>query len=224
MSVPFHVTLRAHRRARGLSQLQLALEAEVSARHLSCIESGKARAGRAVTYRLVSALGLDPLSAARLSHAAGHAAPVQAEAAPEKALEALLQVVPYPAVVLEEAAAVVATNAAFDAVLGLIAPVEELWARVGAAHARNLRTLTVHPLGLAPYLVNLEAVVAAFDARCRGETPVEVVEHYRLGQRELRFRPVHSRFADVRGGPWLECFVPADAQTRAALSQALAAR
>ena len=50
--------LRAWRRRRHLSQLALALEAEISQRHLSCLESGRARPSRAMLLHLAARLGI----------------------------------------------------------------------------------------------------------------------------------------------------------------------
>jgi transcriptional regulator with XRE-family HTH domain len=58
----FPRTLKAWRTARRLSQLDLALEAEVSARHLSFLETGRARPSREMIVRLGDALLL-PLNA-----------------------------------------------------------------------------------------------------------------------------------------------------------------
>jgi DNA-binding XRE family transcriptional regulator len=52
----FPALLRFWRNRRGLSQLDLALAAEVSARHLSFLESGRARPGETMLLRLLSTL------------------------------------------------------------------------------------------------------------------------------------------------------------------------
>lgn len=55
---PIGRLLRELRAARRMSQLDLALEADVSARHVSCIETGKSRASKDVIGRLADALGM----------------------------------------------------------------------------------------------------------------------------------------------------------------------
>src|SRR3954462_893807 len=52
------VILREWRAARRLSQLDLALEADVSARHLSCVETGKSQPSREMIARLAGALAM----------------------------------------------------------------------------------------------------------------------------------------------------------------------
>ena len=66
----FPTTLKAWRAARRYSQLDLALEAEISARHLSFLETGRARPSREMVARLGDALQL-PLDARNqlLTHA-----------------------------------------------------------------------------------------------------------------------------------------------------------
>lgn len=70
----FGALLAGLRRRAGLSQLALALEADVSTRHLSFLESGRARPSPAMVDRLARTLRAAPSEAARLRHAAGFAA------------------------------------------------------------------------------------------------------------------------------------------------------
>jgi transcriptional regulator with XRE-family HTH domain len=53
---PVGVLLRHWRSARRLSQLDLALQADVSSRHLSYVETGKAKPSREMVARLADAL------------------------------------------------------------------------------------------------------------------------------------------------------------------------
>jgi transcriptional regulator with XRE-family HTH domain len=59
---PFGDTLKAWRARRHLSQLDLALDANVSARHISFLETGKARPSREMVLQLAETMGL-PLRA-----------------------------------------------------------------------------------------------------------------------------------------------------------------
>ena len=58
MTVPFPEQLRAWRARRGSSQLSLALAADVSARHLSFLETARSRPSREMVLRLAAALDL----------------------------------------------------------------------------------------------------------------------------------------------------------------------
>ncbi len=117
---PIGALLREWRAARRLSQLDLALETGISTRHLSCVETGKARASRDTVSRLADALGMPLRERNALLRAAGFAAmhPERSLAAP--ALERVRQAVdlilahqePYPAFVISRHWDVLATNAA----------------------------------------------------------------------------------------------------------------
>ena len=56
LNMSFGILLRRWRAVRHLSQLDLALEAEISTRHLSCIERGRAQPSREMVLRLAEAL------------------------------------------------------------------------------------------------------------------------------------------------------------------------
>src|SRR5439155_8814132 len=77
---PVGELLRQWRERRRLSQLELALQAEVSARHLSFVETGQSRPSRAMVLRLAEQLALPLRERNRLLLAAGYA-PVYAETA-----------------------------------------------------------------------------------------------------------------------------------------------
>jgi transcriptional regulator with XRE-family HTH domain len=99
-TVPAHVglLLREWRSARRLSQLDLALAAEVSTRHLSCVETGKAQPSRELLMQLADALDMPLRERNALLVAAGYAAryPETALATPQlervrRAIEFILQ-------------------------------------------------------------------------------------------------------------------------------------
>ena len=100
--------LREWRAARRLSQLDLALEANVSPRHLSCVETGKSQPSREMIAPLADALDMPLRDRNALLRAAGYAAihPESALAAP--ALDRVRQAIdlilahqePYPAFVI----------------------------------------------------------------------------------------------------------------------------
>lgn len=100
--------LRDWRAARRLSQLDLALDASISTRHLSCVETGKAQASRELIGRLADALDLPLRERNALLVAAGYAPryPESALATPaltqvRRAIQAILaQQEPYPAFLL----------------------------------------------------------------------------------------------------------------------------
>lgn len=73
------VLLREWRRRRRLSQLDLALLADTSTRHLSCVETGRSRPSRTMVLRLADALEVPLRERNTLLLAADYAAGVPGE-------------------------------------------------------------------------------------------------------------------------------------------------
>ncbi|MBI2255443.1 MAG: helix-turn-helix transcriptional regulator [Proteobacteria bacterium] len=148
--------LRHWRQQRRLSQLDLALDAEISTRHLSFIETGRASASRDMLLRLAERLEIPLRERNHLLLAAGFA-PLYPErglddpamASVRMAIEALLKAhAPFPALAIDRHWRMVMAN---DAVTPLLASV--------APHLLNgpvnaLR-VSLHPEGLAPRILNL---------------------------------------------------------------------
>lgn len=166
--------LRDCRRGRRLSQLDLALHAEVSQRHLSFLESGRARPSREMVVQLAEALDLPLETRNRLLGAAGFAGlyprrrlDAEAMAPVRGALERMLAVhEPFPAMVVDRAWNVVMVNRALPKLLGLIGGMEEMAARVGGP---NMLRMTLHPGGLRPYITNFDEIAAHLLSRSAHE-------------------------------------------------------
>ncbi len=150
--------LRDWRRRRRMSQLDLALDAEISARHLSFVETGRARPSREMVLTLADRLGVPLREQNVMLLAAGHAPAFSAHgftsdalAAARGAVEHILKVhEPFPAIAVDRHWGLVAANAA-------IAPFLD----GAAAHLLeppiNVMRLAMHPEGLAPRIVNRAA-------------------------------------------------------------------
>jgi transcriptional regulator with XRE-family HTH domain len=148
--------LRDWRLRRRLSQLDLALEAGVSARHLSFVETGRSRPSAEMVLLLAEQLEVPLRDRNQLLLAAGFA-PVYGQRGldePEMgAVRDTLELVlrghePYPAVVLDRHWGMVAANAAVALLTEGVAP-ELLEPPV------NVLRLSLHPDGVAPRIVNL---------------------------------------------------------------------
>jgi len=146
----FGPMLRTWRRRRGASQLALALQSGVSQRHVSFLESGRAKPSREMVVQLTTALDV-PLRQRNTMLLAAGFAPVYREsnlAAPElapvrQAIDRMLkQQEPYPAVVIDRQWNLVAANAA-SAVL--IENIDESLLQ----HPLNVLRVALHPDGLA---------------------------------------------------------------------------
>ncbi|MBR0684186.1 helix-turn-helix transcriptional regulator [Roseomonas eburnea] len=155
---PFGTLLRQWRQRRRLSQLDLALEAEVSQRHLSFVESGRARPSREMVLRLAEHLSVPLRDRNLLLLAAGHA-PAYGERALEDAalgpaMEAVWQILaahePWPALAADRHWRLVAANSLAMRLMDGVAPAL-------LAPPVNVLRLSLHPGGLAPRIVNLRA-------------------------------------------------------------------
>jgi transcriptional regulator with XRE-family HTH domain len=155
---PFGRLLRQARQRRAVTQLALALDAEVSARHLSWLETGRASPSRAMVLRLADRLDL-PLRERNTWLVAAGFAPLFAErtladpalAPARAAIEALLAAhEPWPALVVDRLWNLVAHNRPVALLLGAVAPAL-------AVPPVNVLRLTLHPEGLAPMIEGLGA-------------------------------------------------------------------
>jgi transcriptional regulator with XRE-family HTH domain len=169
---PFGLLLRRWRQARGRSQLDLALDGGLSARHLSFIETGRARPSREAVLRLGEALELPLQQRNELLIAAGFAAAFPASslhgvplAQARKALSFMLaQQEPYPALVINRAWDLVMTNAAAGRLLALLG-----LPKAGAAEPPNMLRAMLHPEGLRRCVENWETVALSMIASARRE-------------------------------------------------------
>jgi transcriptional regulator with XRE-family HTH domain len=154
---PVGALLREWRQRRRLSQFELALQAGVSSRHLSYVETGRSRPSAEMVLHLAEQLEVPLRDRNHLLLAAGYApAFAQRELdAPEMGpvRDAIDQVLhghePYPALVVDRHWGLVAANRALGALLDGVA--QEL-----LKPPVNVLRLSLHPEGLAPRILNLE--------------------------------------------------------------------
>jgi transcriptional regulator with XRE-family HTH domain len=152
----FGERLRQWREHRRLSQLDLALQAEISTRHLSFVETGRSSPSRDVVLRLAEQLEVPLRERNELLLSAGYApayteTPVEAPSM-SAVRDALRQVLsaqePYPALVIDRRWNLVDANRAVNLFTRDLPP-DLLEAPVNALRA------SLHPRGLAPRIVNL---------------------------------------------------------------------
>ncbi len=169
MSDPlFAALLKYWRGRRGLSQLDLATEADVSARHVSFLETGRARPSEEMVLLLASALAVPLRDQNRLLGAAGFAPRfAEGEAVPpsvERALERMMsQHEPYPLMVLSGGYDIVRSNrgahALFSRLLGGTPPA-----------VLNPFHLVFDPEQLRPFVVGWERLARTMLARLQRES------------------------------------------------------
>jgi transcriptional regulator with XRE-family HTH domain len=148
--------LREWRQRRRLSQLDLALEAEISTKHLSFVESGRAQPSRDMVLHLAERLEVPLRERNMLLVAAGFAPVYRERPLQDPALTSARQAVdlvlkghePYPALAVDRHWAMVAANGAVGRLLSGADP-SLLQQPV------NVLRLSLHPKGLAPRIANL---------------------------------------------------------------------
>jgi transcriptional regulator with XRE-family HTH domain len=149
--------LREWRQRRRLSQLDLALEAEISTKHLSFLETGRAMPSRDMVLHLAGRLDV-PLRERNLLLLSAGYAPVFSErslddpglGAARKAVDLVLAGhEPYPALAIDRHWTLITANTAVAPLLvGVRASLLE--------PPVNVLRLSLHPEGLAPRIVNLQ--------------------------------------------------------------------
>lgn len=153
---PFGLHLRHWRQHRRMSQLDLANEAEISTRHLSYVETGRATPSREMVLRLAERLEVPLRERNALLVAAGFAPMYRQRGLDDPALAAARRAVdlvlkghePYPALAVDRHWQLVAANAIVPLLMAGAAP-ELLQPPV------NVLRLSLHPQGLASRIANL---------------------------------------------------------------------
>jgi transcriptional regulator with XRE-family HTH domain len=153
----FGTVLRQWRTRRRLSQLELAIGAGTTQRHVSFLEQSRSTPGRDIVTRLAESLDLTLREHNALLSTAGFA-PLHPESAPDAPIlapvrEALQHVLdghlPYPSMVMDGFGELVASNGAFGLLLDGVAP----WL---LEQPINVLRVALHPEGMAQRIVNLD--------------------------------------------------------------------
>lgn len=163
----FGTLLKQWRSQRGFSQLDLALNSEVSQRHISFLESGRAKPSRDMVLELANVLEV-PLRQQNLMLTAAGFAPMHTEtdlSAPEmssirKALDFILrQQEPLPAIVVDRYWNLLLPNHGATRLLGAFIDPDKLQALFGVDGKINLMRAALHEHGLRPFIINWEEFV-----------------------------------------------------------------
>lgn len=195
--------LREWRQRRRLSQLDLSVEAGISTRHLSFLETGRSAPSREMVLRLAERLEVPLRERNRLLLTAGFAPQFPQRSLEDPALAATLTAIrqvldgqaPNPALAVDRHWTMVAANAA-------VAP---LLAGVAAGLLRppvNVLRLSLHPDGLAPRIANLPEWRAHLLSRLRREVDVSADSVLAALLEEVRGYPARGP-ARAPTEPWL---------------------
>lgn len=242
---PFAETLKTWRKARRFSQLELAGRADVSSRHLSFLETGRAKPSRTMIARLGEALDL-PLAARNqmLTHA-GFAARYPRRSWEDEALApvraALAHIMenhaPYPAFALDRDWRVVDMNGPSRQLFGVFGLSEggslieiilrgevqamiENWPEVAHHTAQRLRTESAAQGG-SPVLDAAAEALAQTPYPGAHTGPPVLSTIYRAGGMRLSLFSTIAQFGTpedlILDDLKIEMFFPADPETEAAL-------
>ena len=195
--------LREWRERRRVTQLELALEAGVSARHLSFVETGRSKPGRETLLRVLERLDVPFREQNQLLLVAGHA-----PAFPERSLEDpelqpvrdALEVIlrghePYPAVAVDRAWNLVAANSPMYALTAVVDVDPAL-----LEPPINVMRVGLHPRGLGPLMVNLGDWHAHWLARLERQLAVTGDEELAALIEEIASYPVPEPERDPASG------------------------
>lgn len=153
-TVPIGGLLREWRERRRMSQLNLALEAGISSRHLSYVETGKAQPSREMVTRLAETLEMPLRERNALMVAAGYAPRYRETPLAMPAMDLVRQAIdqmlrqqePYPAFVVNRYWDVLQVNAAMPRIFGRLKP-------GGPTHGNVLRQI-FDPRDMRPHIAN----------------------------------------------------------------------
>jgi transcriptional regulator with XRE-family HTH domain len=185
--------LREWRQRRRLSQLDLASEAEISTRHLSFLETGRAQPSRDMVLRLAEQLDVPLRERNTLLIAAGFAPVFPQRSLDDPALGAARKAIdlvlaghePYPALAIDRHWTMVAAN---KAVAPLLAGIDASL----LAPPVNVLRLSLHPKGLAPRIANLPEWRAHLLARLTRQIDITSDPTLTALLDELRRYPAHG--------------------------------
>lgn len=193
---PIHVGahLREWRQRRHLSQLDLAVDAEISARHLSFVETGRAAPSRDMVLRLAERLEVPLRERNVLLVAAGFAPAFPNRPLDDPALKAARDAInivlkahePYPALAVDRHWNLVSANR-------MVAPLLEGIPPDLMGQPFNVLRLSFHPEGLAARTANLAEwcvhLLERLHRQCEASADPELVKLYN----DLKAIPIPAR-------------------------------
>src|SRR6266567_7534961 len=199
-SQPIHIGdhLREWRQRRHLSQLDLAGDAEISARHLSFVETGRAAPSREMVLRLAERLEVPLRERNVLLVAAGFAPAFPQRSLDDPALKPVRRAIdlvlkahePNPALAVDRHWNLVSANR-------MVAPLLEGVPERLLGQPFNVLRLSFHPEGLAPRTVNLAEwcahLLERLHRQCEATADPELIKLYQ----ELRAYPIPARAAPL---------------------------
>jgi transcriptional regulator with XRE-family HTH domain len=158
----FSSMIKKWRKLRKLSQLDLSLDAGVSQRHISFLESGRAQPSKAMVLCLSKALSLSLREQNLLLHAAGFTHSFKERPLDDEEMKSVQHALtlslkhhePYPAIVVDRNWNLVMKNNAADKLIAIFGDPEDFWLKVDPTGDKNIYRMTFHPQGLQAFIKN----------------------------------------------------------------------
>ncbi|SDE53368.1 helix-turn-helix domain-containing protein [Kordiimonas lacus] len=231
--------IKDFRKQAGMSQLDLACEADISQRHLSFVETGRTGASRELIDQLVATMGLGQMEHNALLIAAGFA-PVKHDAETNPAARRMMEAaermlewqMPNPSVILREDWTIVASNDAARRMVNHFSPGPDLVTLKGL----SVVEMIMDPRFLNTSIANIQEIMTYMQTQLKfdatgGIAPHRVLDHVdegptahlplvlKRGDVEARFETTLVTVGTARdaqiGEIRLETFYPADAVSAA---------
>jgi len=166
--------LKSWRVKRRLSQLDLALSAGVSQRHVSFLESGRAKPSRSMILQLSETLEVPLRDRNDWLTAAGFAPVFRARPLDDPQMGQVMSAVkmmltchaPFPALAVDRSWNIAMANEPFERMMAMFG--DDLWTRIGD-ETRNLMRLFFHPAGIRPYVTNWHEIAPLLWHRAQRE-------------------------------------------------------
>ena len=186
----FPQLLKTWRQRRRMSQLELALSSGVSQRHVSFLESGRAKPSRGMLLQLSETLEVPLRERNDWLTAAGFAPLFRARPLDDPQMSQVMNAVrlmlanhePFPAVAIDRAWNVRLSNRSFEMLAAMMGG--DVWTRIGGP-SRNLMRLFFHPNGIKPYVANWTTIAPLLWHRARREAETIAGEEMKVVLTEL---------------------------------------
>ena len=200
MMTEFGKQLRYWRKNKGLSQLDLALHADVSSKHISFIETGRSKPSREMVFLLATSLDLNLRNRNDLLTAAGFSEGYnQSQLGSEQmqeiqqALQLILQHhAPYPALAFDWHWNILMANSGFQSVMKLFQTLNPK-----LSSSKNIVDLTFDPNGLKPFIVNWEEVASLIVQRLHREHMENPSRHQELMQKIFSYSNIPKNWRQI---------------------------
>jgi transcriptional regulator with XRE-family HTH domain len=182
----FPQLLKKWRKQRRLSQLDFSLDAGISQKHLSFLESGRSKPSRDMVMTISEALELPLRERNQLLHSAGFAQVYKQRALDNDEMAMVRDALqmslkhhePYPAIVADRNWNLLMANDASLRLVGLLGDPEEVWQKVDPSGDKNVYRMTFSEHGMRPVISNWDEMASHLMQRLQRELSADLENEY----------------------------------------------